>query len=227
MTNDDLLNRRLTAAAGVLLAVFFVVALVLPGSAPKADDSMQDIATFFVEKRGSILASDVFLGLGGAAFFAFAGGLRRYLATAGRDAGGLAATAFGGAVAGIALLLCGTAITNGIAFQSASGGGDLTRAFFDTITGFFGLSGAGFFVFFGAASWAAARAGAFPPWLVWLGELAALLQLLGLITLFAKSGAFAAGGAITIVGPAVALVWAVAVSVVLYRGAPAPASAGP
>jgi hypothetical protein len=224
MANDDAFNRRLTAAAGILLTVFFVVALLLPGTPPKADDSVQEITKFLVDKRGSLLAGDVFLGLGGLAFLVFAGGLRRYLAAASQDAGGLAAVAFGGAVAGIALLLCGAAVTNGIVFEAASAGGDLVRAFFDTVTAFFAISGFAFFVFVGAASWAAARAGAFPASVVWVGVLAAVLQVLGGITLFAKSGFFAGGGGITFLAPIVSTLWILAVSVVLYRGAPAPAS---
>jgi hypothetical protein len=224
MPNDDALNRQLTAAAGILLAVFFAVALLLPGTPPKADDSVQEITKFLVDKRGALLAGDVFLGLGAIAFLVFAGGVRRYLAAAGRDAAGLAASAFGGAVAGIALLLCAAAVTNGIAFEAATAGGDLVRAFFDTVTAFFALSGFAFFVFLAAASWAGARAGVFPAWLAWLGGLAALLQVLGGITLFAKSGFFAGGGAITFIAPVVSTVWILAVSVLLFRASPAPVS---
>jgi hypothetical protein len=224
MPNDDALNRQLTAAAGILLAVFFAVALLLPGTPPKADDSVQEITKFLIDKRGALLAGDVLLGLGGLAFLVFAGGVRRYLAAAGRDAAGLAASAFGGAVAGIVLILCGAAVTNGIAFEAASAGGDLVRAFFDTVTALFALSGFAFFVFLAAASWAGARAGVFPAWLAWLGGLAALLQVLGGITLFAKSGFFAGGGAITFIAPVVSTLWILAVSVLLFRASPAPVS---
>jgi hypothetical protein len=227
MANDDVLNRRLTAAAGILVVLFLILGAALPGTPPKANDSVQEITKFLVDKRGSLLASDVFVGLGGLAFFVFAGGLRRYLALPNRDAGGLAGTAFGGAVAGVVLLLCATAVTNGIAFQAGSAGGDLVRAFFDTITAFFAMAGFAFFVFLAAASWAGSRAGAFPAAVVWVGALSAILQVLAGITLFAKSGFFAGGGAITFLGPIVSSLWILAVSVLLYRAAPSAASAGP
>src|SRR3954470_5206331 len=148
MTDDDVFSRRLTAIAGLLLAVFFLVGLLLPGTPPKADDSVQKITAFLTDKRSELLAGNFSLGLGGAAFLVFAGGLRRYLAAAGRDAGGLAAAAFAGAVAGVSLLLAGAAVLNGIAFEAAPAGGDLVRAFFDTAGSLFAMAGFALFVFF-------------------------------------------------------------------------------
>src|SRR3954471_16599461 len=230
MTDDDVLNRRVTAMAGLLLAVFFLVGLLLPGTPPKADDSVQKITVFLTDKRSELLAGNFILGLGGAAFLVFASGLRRYLAAAGRDADGLAAAAFAGAVAGVSLLLAGAAVLNGIAFEAAPAGGDLVRAFFDTASSLFAVAGLALFVFFAAASWAAARAGAFPVWATWLGAAAGVLQLLGGIALFAKSGLFASGGAIAYVAPLVSLVWTIGVCVMLLRqaaGVPTSASGSP
>jgi hypothetical protein len=224
MTNADAFNRRLTAVAGISLAVFLIVGLLLPGTPPKADDSIREITNFFVDKRGSILASDFFVGLGGFAFFVFVGGLARYLRSRGDDTDGLVGIAFGGGVAALVLLLAGVAVTNGIAFKAA-GSGDQVRLAFDTLNDLFFMASFPFAVFFGAASWAAARRGALPGWTVWLGVLAGLLMLLGAIGLFAKSGFFATGGALGFIGPTVATLWVIAVSVFLFRGAPAAATA--
>ena len=65
-----------------------------------------------------------------------------------------------------------------------------------------------------------------PGTIVWVGFLAAVLQVLGGIALFAKSGFFAGGGAITFLAPIVSTLWIVGVSILLFR-APSPASAGP
>src|SRR4051794_11421076 len=107
--NDDAFNRRLTAIAGVLLTIFLFAGFLLPGAPPKADDSLKEIVDFFVDKRGSILAGDFFIALGATFLLVFAGGLRRHLRAAGRGDDGLADTSFGGAVAGVVLLLAGTA----------------------------------------------------------------------------------------------------------------------
>src|SRR4051794_3063353 len=223
--NDDAFNRRLTAAAGVLLAVFLFVGFLLPGAPPKADDSVREIVTFLTDKRGSILAGNVFIALGSLSFIVFAGGLRRHLRAAARADDGLADMSFGGAIAGVVLLLAGAALLNGIAFKAA-GAGEPVRAYYDTLNDLFFLSGFPFAVFFGAAAWAGARSRAFPSWLGWLGGVAALVQLLGGIGLFAKSGPFATGGEIGFIPPIVGTIWALAISVQLYRGAGRTAASG-
>src|SRR3954453_1821798 len=116
---DDTFSRRSTAIAGVLLTVFFIVGLSLPGAPPKADDSLREIVDFFVDKRGSILAGDFSVGFGCLFLLVFAGGVRRHLRAGARGDDGLAGSSFGGAVAGVALLLAGTAVFNGLAFQAA------------------------------------------------------------------------------------------------------------
>src|SRR3954468_18292443 len=114
---DDTFNRRLTAAAGVLLTIFFLLGVLLPGAPPKADDSLREIVDFFIDKRGKVLAGDCFVGLASLFLLVFAGGVRRHLRAATREDDGLAESAFGGAIAGVALLLAGTAVFNGIAFK--------------------------------------------------------------------------------------------------------------
>src|SRR3954452_3946856 len=190
---DDTFNRRLTASAGVLLTIFFIVGLSLPGAPPKADDSLREIANFFVDKRGSILAGDFFVGFAALFLLVFAGGVRRHLRAAARGEDGLAESSFGGAVAGVALLLAGTAVFNGIAFKAA-GIGQPIRADYDISNAMFAIAGFPFALFFGGAAWAGARSGAFPGWVNWLGGLAALIQTVGGLVLFSKSGFFAGGG---------------------------------
>jgi hypothetical protein len=223
---DDTFNARLTAVAGVLLTVFLFAGFLLPGAPPTADDSVKEIVDFLVEKRGSILAGDVFIAFGSMFLLVFAGGLRRHLRAAGRGGDdGLADTSFGGAVGGVVLLLAGAALLNGIAFK-AGGTGEPVRAWFDALNDLFFLAGFPFAVFFGFASWAGARTRAFPAWLGWLGGLVAVVNLLGGIGLFAKSGAFASGGAFAFIPPVAGTIWALAISWRLFRGAGQPAASG-
>ena len=82
------------------------------------------------------------------------------------------------------------------------------------------MAGFGFAVFFAAASCSAARSGSMPPWAYWSGSVVAILQVLtgiGGVALFAKSGAFAVGGAFTLVAPLAGLVWVVAVALIIMR----------
>ena len=223
--NDDAFNRRLTASAGILLTICFIVGLSLPGAPPKADDSLREIADFFIDKRDSILVGDFFVGFGCLFLLLFAGGLRRHLSAGGRGQDGLADSSFGGAVGGVALLLAGTAVVNGIAFKAASVGQPV-RADFDISNAMFAISGFPFALFFGAAAWAGARTGAFPAWVNWLGGLAALVQVVGGLVLFTDSGFFAGGGAIVVLTPLLGTIWALCVSALLWRGAGTPAASG-
>src|SRR5439155_6176577 len=113
---------------------------------------------------------------------------------------------------------------NAAAFKVAGQGADpnLIRALFDFSSALFAISGAGFVVFFGAASCSAARSGALPPYLYWYGSLVAVFNLVGLIALFAKSGFFATGGAYGYIAPTLSFLWVLAVSALIMqrRGVP-------
>ncbi|HEX8075308.1 MAG TPA: hypothetical protein VF545_10045 [Thermoleophilaceae bacterium] len=219
MSVADAKGRRFDAATGIGFAILAVVGFLLPGAPPKADDSPADLAAFFSDHDGALLAGSFVLGLSAILFLWFAGSFRSYLRAAEGGEGRLSSAAFGGGVAGIALVLAGAGIFNGLAFDVAGSGADadLVRAFFDAGGAVIALGGFGFAAFFAAASCSGARSGALPPWAYWSGSVTAVLQVLGGIALFAKSGAFAAGGAFTLLPLLAGLLWVAAVSVVLMR----------
>jgi hypothetical protein len=219
MTVADARGRRWDAAAGIGFVVLAFVGFGLPGAPPKADDSAAKIAKFFVDKRDELLTGDVLLLLAGVFFLWFLGALRSYLRAAEGGEGRLSSAAFGGGVAGVVLLLAGAAAINAAAYRATGTQADpnLQRTLFDLSNAFFAMAGAGFGVFAGAASCSAARSGALPRWLVWSGSVVALLQILTLTTLFAKSGELAAGGAISFVPASLALLWVLAVSILMMR----------
>jgi hypothetical protein len=231
MTVADARGRRWDAATGIGFAVLGVVGFGLAGAPPKAGDSASKITHFFVDKRDELLAGNVMLFVGVLLFLWFLGSVRSYLRAAEGGEGRLSAAAFGGGVVGSAMLLGGLAATNAAAFRVAGDHPDpnLIRALFDLSTAFFAFSGVGFAVFFAGASCSAARSGALPAWLYWTGSVAALLQVVGLTTLFAKSGALAAGGAISFVTPIASLLWVLVTSILLMRrdGVPPVARAEP
>jgi hypothetical protein len=218
MTVADARGRKFDAATGIGFAVLAVVAFLLPGTPPKADDSTAKLGSYFSDHHSDLLTGNLLLGVAGLLFLWFLGSLRSYLRAAEGGEGRLSAATFGAGVAGIVLLLAGAALLSAIAFKLADGrlpDPTITRAFFDASSAFFGMVGFAFAVFFGAASCSAARSGALPPWAYWSGSAVAVLQLLGGLTLVAKSGFFATGGALSIIAPFVGLLWVVAISVLI------------
>jgi hypothetical protein len=221
MTVADARGRKWDAAAGIGFTVLAFVGFLLPGTPPKADDSAAKLATFFGDHRKEIIVGNFVLGVAGLFFLWFLGSLRSYLRAAEGGEGRLSSASFGGGVAGIALLMAGAGVLNGVAFDLAKSSGasaDVVRAVFDASGALFAMSGLAFAAFFGAASCSGARSGALPSWAYWWGAGAAVLQLVAGVSLFVTSGALAAGGVLAgVLFPAVGITWVLAVSIVLMR----------
>jgi hypothetical protein len=211
-------GRRLDAATGIVAVIFWVVGFLLPGAPPKANDSLQQISSFLVDKRSDVLVGDFLIVLGAVAFLWWLGSLRSYLRSAEGGEGRLSAAAFGGGIAGVAILTVGACILSAAVFKVASfGDAPLNRAMADAAGFAFTGAGVGFAVTLGAASCSAARSGALPPWLYWLGSVGAAAQVVSLIALFADSGFFAGGGAFAFIAFFVAAIWIVGTSVAIMR----------
>ncbi|HKP89923.1 MAG TPA: hypothetical protein VJT75_08100 [Thermoleophilaceae bacterium] len=216
----DAKGRKLDAATGIGFAVLALVGFGLPGTPPKADDSLTEIAKFFADKRDEILVGNFLIGLSALFFLWFAGSLRSYLRAGEGGEGRLSAASFGGGIAGIALLLGGAAVLNLFAFDFAKAGEvpALARGVFDASGAFFAMGSFCFAAFFAAASCSGARSGALPPWAYWSGSVIALIQVLAGLTLFAENGFFAAGGGMpTYIAPLTAFLWVIAASVLMMR----------
>jgi hypothetical protein len=208
---------RLGPLSGILASACFLVGFFLPGTPPKADDSTSQISSFLSENRDSILAGDFLIGLGGLFLLAFAASMAYHVTASIQEAEhGLGSMIRGGAAVGIALLLAGAAVLNGVTFESA-GTGAHVRAFWDAGSDLFVMSGFGFAALFGAAALANARSHVFPAWMTSLAALAGLLNVVGGVALFAKSGFFANGGAFGFIVPIVSTIWVLAASGMMLR----------
>ncbi len=212
--------RRLGGLVGIVFVVLGLVAVFLPGTPPKADE-VSKIATYFTDKRGSILAANYLTCLAFVFFLLFVGALRSHFGAADRTGTRPGSAMLAGGVAAASMVIAGTAVINGAVFQVASAGDvNLNHALYDVSNDLFFASGFGFAVFFAGAAVAVRTTGALPSAMVPAALVVALLNLVGGVGFFAKSGFFAIGGAFGFIGPLASLLWILAASIVMLRRTP-------
>ncbi|MEA2492206.1 MAG: hypothetical protein QOJ29_117, partial [Thermoleophilaceae bacterium] len=208
---------KLAGTAGIAAMLLLLVGFLAPGAPPKANDSAKQVTAFLVDNRGALLAGSFLIGLGSAVFLLWVSGVRRRLLDAGAERV-LADAAFAAGAVAAALNLTGSAITAGTAFEAAGlGDATLNRALFDTATDVFTIAGFAIAVLFVTVAASAASGAAFPRWVSTAGYVAAGLQVVSCVALFAKSGFFAAGGAFTLLAFATAVLWGIGVSAAMVR----------
>jgi hypothetical protein len=212
--------RRLGGLVGIVFVVLGLVAVFLPGTPPKADE-VSKIATYFTDKRGSILAGNYLACLAFVFFLLFVGALRSLFGAADQTGIRPGSAMLAGAVAAASMVIAGTAVLNGAVFQVASAGDvNLNHALYDVSNDLFFASGFGFAVFFAGAAVAVRMTGALPSAMVPAALVAALLNLVGGVGFFAKSGFFAIGGAFGFIVPLASLLWILTASIVMLRRVP-------
>jgi hypothetical protein len=130
----------------------------------------------------------------------------------------MTAAALGAGTAASALLIATVCAFSAAALKVADLGDDnLTLALYQ-LSGLLGAgAGFAFAVVLGAASCSGARSGALPPWLYWLGSVAAVAQLLTGLALVVSSGFFGIGEPFALIAFVIAAVWLVSVSVLMMR----------
>ena len=218
--------RRIGGLTGILFVVAGIVALVLPGTPPKADE-VAKIGSYFLDKRSDLLASSYVVGIAFMLFLLFAGALRTYLVAEQRDGLRPGAGMLVGAAAAATLVLGGTAVLNGAVFQVAGArDANLNHALYDVANGLFLMGGFGFAVFFLGAAVTIASTAVLPSALAPAAALVGVLNAVAGVALFAKSGFFAIGGAFGFIVPALSLLWVLAASLAMLRST-APARAAP
>lgn len=204
---------------GVVAALLFFVGFIIETKPPGPDDPVSKIAGYLADHRSAILTGDFLIALGAAFFIWFQGSLRSYLRAGEGGEGRLSAAAFLGGGVAAALILMGAAMQAGLVLHIGDlGNGGLVRVGFDTQNAIFTIGGAALAVAIAAASCSAARSGALPPSAYWAGSVAAGLQIVSLAALFAKTGFFAAAGAMTLIAFVAAGAWYIAVALLIVRG---------
>jgi hypothetical protein len=204
---------RFAPLTGVLFVVLVIVAVIVGGETPDADDPIAKVVDYWNDNKDQAIVSAIIAAISGAFFLWFAGVLRAVLAAAEGAPARLANTAFGGAVVGAV----GWLVLIGFTFVAADTAGDVAPQVTQTLSVlqadfFFPLS-VGFAVFLLASGLAIVRSGPLPSWTGWVA------LVLGVASL-TPAGFFAI---------VLMLAWVLAISVMLFqRGAPAPPpTAGP
>jgi len=189
---------RISAASGIAFAIFVLISAFIAGVPPAADDSPDEIASFFVDNDTKLLTAAYFQGLATVFFIWFLGTLRERLSHAGstRLVTSLVVAA---AVTG-ALAMAAQAVAATVAYRTAAAGNvDLTVALFDAQLMLFNMVAFGMAAIAAAAGLVMIRFKALSPWLGYGGLLSALVNLVAGAS-YAKDGVFMAGGVLGFVG---------------------------
>ena len=204
---------RFAPLTGVLFVVLVIVAVIVGGETPDADDPIAKVVDYWNDNKDQAIVSAIIAAISGAFFLWFAGVLRAVLAAAEGAPARLANTAFGGAVVGAV----GWLVLIGFTFVAADTAGDVAPEVTQTMSvlqaEFFFPLAVGFAVFLLASGPAIVRSGALPSWTGWVA------LVLGVASL-TPAGFFAI---------VLMLVWVLAISVMLFQrgGTPPPATGVP
>jgi hypothetical protein len=158
---------------GVLFIVLAVIAILVGGEPPSADDDVQEIVDFYLDNEDEIEISAALGTLAVAALIFFANYFRRVLAEAGE--GLMSATVLvGGSIMAIGIAIDGT-----ISIALAETADDLEPASVQTLQALWDNDflpiALGAFVFLVSAGIAVVKSGVLPAWLGWVAIVLAIL----------------------------------------------------
>ena len=196
---------RYAPLAGLLFVVLVVVAVIVGGETPDADDGLAKVVKYWADNKDQAIASAIIGAYSAVALLWFAGVWRATLAAAEGPPARLANTAFGGALIGTV----GWAGLIAFTFIAADTSGDVapqvTQTFSVLQADFFFPLSIGFSVFLLASGLAMVRGAMLPAWPGWVAIVLGVLAV-------TPVGFFAILGM---------LAWIAAISVMLFmRGAP-------
>jgi len=206
---------RFAPLTGVLFVVLVIVAVIVGGETPGANDRIGEVLAYWHDNDEQAVVASIIAAYSAVALLWFAGVWRATLAAAEGAPARLANTAFAGAI----VMALGWSMLIAFNFMAAETVGDVapqvTQTFSALQSDFFFPLAIGLAVFLFASGLAIVRGAMRPAWLGWVALVLGLLAV-------TPAGFFAL---------LVALVWIAVISIVLFvRGAPAapvPAAAQP
>jgi hypothetical protein len=215
--------RRWTGVLGLVYVAIQVAALVLffvAGNPPDFGDAKKYAG--WINSNGGLFMGDAFLtNVATAVLLVQFTGIRALIRGAGEDWEWAAALFFGAGLVTAAVLIVGSSAEAAAAFISGSGTDPtIVRAVWAgawmALT-FLYLPAA---IAFGTLSYAVSRVRILPRWVGWVSGAAAILDLGAALTIFAGTGNNGPVGLLPLIlGAGPVVVWFVAVSIVLLRGA--------
>jgi len=203
---------RFAPLTGLLFVLLVIVAVIVGGETPGADDGIVKVIAYWRENDDQAIAASIIAAFSAVALLWFAGVWRAALAAAEGPPARLANTAFAGAL----LATAGWSMLIAFNFMAANTINDVepqvTQTFSALQSDFFFPLAIGFSVFLLASGLAILRTGLFPAWMGWVAVVLGVLSV-------TPAGFFAI---------LVALAGIIAVSLMLYmRGTPPTPAAGP
>jgi hypothetical protein len=211
---SDVKWAKYAALGGPLFVLANIVAGALTGTPPDTDASAEEIADYFADKPGQIQAS-VLVGVLAAIPLAWwFGSLWRRMARAEDGRPRMAVVALIGLVLAGGLAMAGNAVFGALAFRVQDAGPGVTSVLYVLSFGFISANLVGLVIFLAAVTSLSFRTRIFPAWSNWVGWLAALLSLVGTLSLVNDDMALAQVG---FAGFILFGIWLLAVSWVMWK----------
>jgi hypothetical protein len=225
-------RERLGAASGIITAILFGISFVIslgldPDPLPDLSGPAAAVQQYVIQNEDSLRVVFLLNTLAMFSFLWFLGSVRAGLRTGEGGAGRVSAIASGGGLVAAAFVILaqvfGATATLHVGETAPIADPEITRTLVDLSFLCIGVGAAAFVVFFWAVAVSAYYEGGLPNPLGPLAALAAIVSLLGVVTLFTDSGVFAADGAFGYwLRYAGFVVWVAFASVLLVTSARAP-----
>lgn len=180
--------------AGIVFVVLILVTVFATGSPPMADDPADKLRTFFVDHRTALLVSNV-IGMVAIPFALWFAVVLRELFRGEREASAFGTLSLAGLLVAAPMAMVGSGMEGALVYVDGVAdkiGDDTIRIVFELQTFAFAATSAGIIAFTLGAALAIRRSGTLPSYVMWVGYLAVLGNLVALISVLGP-GASALG----------------------------------
>jgi hypothetical protein len=211
-----LLSSRMGAASGAAGAAVYIVSAFTAGSPLKPDASASEIVAHLSDKRGALLAGVLLALIGVGLLLWFLSYLRAFLAQIEGGRAPLAGVTMASWVTLLVIVVAGATPLAAVIWRGAGGVNPQIAIFaFDASNlSLYSLSAPAAILSVLAPIVVIWRSGALPRWLVLLGSIEIVVNVVELAGLFARTGSNAAGY-VWGIGPFIWIIWVAAVSVAM------------